>query len=306
MRNRMLFCMVAILIVTTLTATAQVSGWGILLSAGNETNPIDGMLVLQDQYGKVLSPYNGVVEIPEGEEIRAQVFISGAENRDRYKVFWGTDTLENPNSLYEADFDSQFGWNFLISPERLAQPNEMGRPLHLKIIDRKGKKDFIRVIFKITYNMKSGASSNMLFLKSVKRVQESVSAEPIKVIDPTVAIEALKANSQKTADYVNELEGRVSTLESWAAEASASANQMRQETFTIRFVGKTTPLIVKIIFPTGKTIITDVISGDETALSLPIGKYRVSLAMPEGKFGPAQTFNVYGGMDHITLSLGGK
>lgn len=302
---RTLIVFLATIVVANSPVKAGV-GFGILFSTGSEKVPVEGQLSLYcESNGKVLTPSNGIVEVPEGEVILGQVLINNAKEKGRYKVYWGTNTLITKSTTSEAEFTEDAGWMFKIQPDRLFGASEVGRPLHLVVTDKKGKHDFVRVFFKIGYDHDAISRASDLVLKTVQRQPEVVSAG---VSGTTPAIDALRTNQQTTADYVSKLESRVTNLEGWASSVGTTTKTTtetnRMANFLVKFTGKTTPLVVKITAPNGQSK-TYTISGSEAEFRYPAGdNYRISLSSNGREFGPEVTFYVRSGMAPVVVKIG--
>lgn len=293
---------IAVLVIVmsmTLPANAGSFGFGILFSAGTDRNPIKGTVLFTSRNtGETLTPNNGVVGVTEGESVRVQVSLADAKDSDRYEVKWGINTLTSELSM--AEFTTNLGWVFFIDAKNLPSVSDGGRPLHLEFVDRKGSRKFVRLIAKFNYGGKDKVTeSTTLFLKTVARTSD-VAAQSSS--DVSAAIAALKANGQKTADYATVLEKRITSLEAWAADASATRSDSRNRVgvgatsqFQIRFLQKTGPLFLRIKDPDGKVIVEEVVPGNQISYPLPNGvRYYLALDNPNDRsgYGPDYPFSV--------------
>lgn len=292
---------IASVFIVTLLASAAVgisvteTGISVLLSVGDEKRPIEALIVFTDQSGAVLSPSGGVLTVPEGEPVNVQVFPKAPGGEKSFIVGYTTETLM-PKEPKRATFDPKFGWYFQLTPEETAQPANWARALQIAVTNRDGRKSWVRVIFKITYGSGWLTQYDQIVIKTVPRSQMAIAGGAgSSGTDASDAVEALKTNQAKTADYVSQLEKRVSELESWAREVGGegvvsssggiptpTSSSAGTVTLPVYFTGNFASLGLRVTAPDG--VATGYVV-KTTGISLPLekGNNRFDMLVDDGR-----------------------
>lgn len=303
--------------------TISEHGLGIFISVGSEKNPIEGTLVLTDDSDQILTPNQGVIEVEQGKSILGQVFINGAKDQNKFEVKWSTMALVSKESLRPTEFHPAYGWTFRINPEDYTQ-DWGSRPLNIWVRSMGGKKDFIRAIFKITYNKSSLFTTSQLVMKSVPcKIKAQTTESNAGVSKET--IEALIRNQQKTADYVNVLANTVNKHDRWIDDASKAKTQKPTPVipnaninyksksdveFTICFTGSY-PLPLKFwVKDSAGNIVGDFCSyGSKATICLPLCEEDHIVFSLDEQVSDGNRFHVRKGMEPFTVEYrpeGGK
>lgn len=193
----------------------------LFVGVGSEERPVKGSLLLQDDCGQVLSPRDGVVEIEQGKKLLGQVLIEGADSSQTYDVQWTNLALVGKDNMGTTHFDPSLGWQFSY------QPINGTSPLNIVLVNKRGKSDYIRVIFKITYDSDPVKSYGQLWVKVIPaRGRQSAgysdSGENWKKVVANFATQA--QFNQQVAEKLDNLDTRIKNIESWCQSASSRSD----------------------------------------------------------------------------------
>jgi len=283
MRAKVALVFVVALFAMQAAASVMETGVSVLLSVGDEKRAVEALIVFTDKTGAILTPSNGVLTVPEGEPVNVQVFPKAPGGEKSFIVGYSTDTLM-PKEPKRAEFDPTFGWYFQLEPEETHQPANWARALQIAVTNRDGRKSWIRVIFKITYGSGWLTQYDQLIIKTVPRAQlEAMRTGGVSAVAP--AVEALKANATKTADYVNALEKRVTELESWAKSLgtdSTVSTSAQTVNVPVYFTGNFAAIGLRVTSSDGVAK-GYVVKTTGTSLPLSIGQNSLSMVIDDGR-----------------------
>jgi hypothetical protein len=277
---------VVLLASAAVASSVTETGVAVLLSVGDEKRPIEALMTFSDQNGVMLTPQNGVLVVPEGEAVNVQIFPKGAKGEKSFIIGYTTNTLVS-RDMKRATFDPLYGWGFVLTPQETAQVPGLVRALQLSITNRDGHKSWIRVIFKITYGSGWVTQFDQLIIKTVPRSEMNVTGAT-GGSDATPAIEALKANQAKTAEYINSLESRVTNAENWIKTATGSNStsvvavaSSQMVTLPVYFAGSYATIGMRVTRSDGKEE-GYVVKTTGQNLTLPYGKATIDLLVNYG------------------------
>lgn len=148
MRIKLAILAIAVMLamVASTGAHAGVAGF-VTISAGDVKHPMDFDLTAQSG-SQLVDLESGIIYYDPSTGIDFTGSIPRDVDVNRVGLVHAVGATPAKDSVKPADFDSYSGWTFNVNP--MIDP--MGRPvpIHIGIVDKKGKRDFLRIFFKIT------------------------------------------------------------------------------------------------------------------------------------------------------------
>ena len=103
--------LILILAIASVSASASLlsivgKGIGIPISFWSETKPTTGKIVFVDQMGRVLTPADGMLAVPDNAGVVTGYIIpDDADRVNKFEIRWGLTTISNWDQLNPTGFD---------------------------------------------------------------------------------------------------------------------------------------------------------------------------------------------------------
>lgn len=256
MRHSMgLFALLVVVIVgAAVPASAQlgaaVGSVSIVFSAGTDKAGWEASLVLKGaRSGKHLFPANGIIQPWRGEDVVGQIIFT-RDDRGNYvkpadfEIAWATRACPDPKQMTPAVFCDEAGWTFVV-PASCIRQGIMDTPFVLLVKVVGGKKDYVRVIFKFTYDKDPIFQQKLLWISPIDPPQPTApvvqpkmetreSVDPVKLQEALADIrKAFEANLIDHEEYaklltqvleqIGGLSIRMDRAEAWINQAIAAS-----------------------------------------------------------------------------------
>jgi len=260
------------------SVSASESGWGVFLSAGSERREVSGKVVFMDDQGEVLEPRSGVLRIEEGRALVAAALIKGADNKSDYGLEWTNLALVSKDNLQTASFDPAHGWGFAY------QPCKGITPLNLVLVNKKGKADYIRLFFKITYDRDPVRAYDQLFVQTVPQgTLHKMAGAGGKDYDPAIkALEAGNLALKQSVDQLIDWKNQMIAQNGTEAKTTGKKNTRRKRILSVPFVVSGCGDLAVAVFITdskGTTVCEKHLEGG-FSVDLLYGSYTIAVEVP--------------------------